>query len=122
MSAFLRSRRIGDQIHKDLADLISRELKDPRLGMITVTAVEVTNDYSHAKIYVSSLQGNEVLARSLEALQDAAGFLRNQLGKRLSIRTLPALHFVADVSLDRAIALTTLIDEAVASDDQHPKS
>ena len=58
MSAFLRSRRIGDQIHKDLADLISRELKDPRLGMITVTAVEVTNDYSHAKIYVSSLQGN----------------------------------------------------------------
>lgn len=122
MSAFPRSRRIGDQIHKDLADLISRELKDPRLGMVTITAVEVTNDYSHAKIHVSSLQGKEVLQRSLEALQDAAGFLRNQLGKRLSIRILPALHFVADVSLDRAIALTTLIDEAVASDDQHPKS
>ncbi|MDE1941806.1 MAG: 30S ribosome-binding factor RbfA [Betaproteobacteria bacterium] len=122
MAAFPRSRRIGDQIQKDLSDLIRRELKDPRVGMVTITAVEVSSDYSHAKVYVASLQGQESLHRSLDALRESAGFLRRLLGKRLTTRTLPQLHFLEDQTLDRAMAISSLIDEAVASDAQHPKS
>jgi ribosome-binding factor A len=114
-----RARRIGDQIQKDLSELIRRELKDPRVGMITLTAVEVSGDLSHAKVYVSSLQGPEVLQRSLEALRESAGFLRRLLGRRITVRTLPQLHFLEDTSLDRAIALTSLIDEAVSSNDDN---
>ncbi len=122
MAAFPRSRRIGDQIQKDLSDLIRRELKDPRVGMVTLTGVEVSADYSHAKVYVASLQGPESLQRSLEALRESAGFLRRLLGRRLTTRTLPQLHFLEDQTLDRAMAITSLIDEAIASDAQHPKS
>ena len=122
MAAFPRSRRIGDQIQKDLSDLIRRELKDPRVGMVTLTGVEVSADYSHAKVYVASLQGPESLQRSLEALRESAGFLRRLLGRRLTTRTLPQLHFLEDQTLDRAMAVTSLIDEAIASDAQHPKS
>ncbi|MDE1981811.1 MAG: 30S ribosome-binding factor RbfA [Betaproteobacteria bacterium] len=122
MAAFPRSRRIGDQIQKDLSDLIRRELKDPRVGMVTITAVEVSADYSHAKVYVASLQGPESLKRSLEALRESAGFLRRLLGRRLTTRTQPQLHFLEDQTLDRAMAITSLIDEAVASDAKHPKS
>ncbi len=122
MAAFPRSRRIGDQIQKDLSDLIRRELKDPRVGMVTLTGVEVSADYSHAKVYVASLQGPESLQRSLEALRERAGFLRRLLGRRLTTRTLPQLHFLEDQTLDRAMAITSLIDEAIASDAQHPKS
>ncbi len=122
MSTFPRSRRIGDQIQKDLSDLIRREIKDPRVGMVTVTAVEVSADYAHAKVYVTSLQGPELLGRSLEALREGAGFLRRQLGRRLSLRTMPQLHFLEDQTLDRAMAISNLIDEAIASDAQHPHS
>ena len=123
MNSYPRSRRIGDQIQKDLSDLIRREVKDPRVGMVTVTAVEVSADYSHAKVYVSSLQGQESLQRTLEALQEGAGFLRRQLGRRMTLRTMPQLHFLEDQTLDRAVVLSSLIDEAVASDAQHhPKS
>lgn len=122
MAAFPRSRRIGDQIQKDLSDLIRRELKDPRVGMVTLTSVDVSADYAHAKVYVASLQGAESLKRSLEALRESAGFLRRLLGRRMTLRTLPQLHFLEDETLDRAMAISSLIDEAVASDAQHPKS
>jgi len=123
LSSFPRSRRIGDQIQKDLSDIVRRELKDPRVGMVTVTAVEVSADYSHAKVYVSSPLGQESLHRTLEALQEAAGFLRRQLGRRMMLRIMPQLHFLEDQTLDRAVVLSSLIDEAVASDAQHhPKS
>ncbi len=122
MNPYPRSRRIGDQIQKDLSDLIRREVKDPRVGMVTVTAVEVSADYSHAKVYVSSLQGQESLQRTLEALQEGAGFLRRQLGRRMTLRSMPQLHFLEDQTLDRAVALSSLIDEAVASDAQHNQS
>ena len=119
MSSFPRSRRIGDQIQKDLSDIIRREFKDPRVGMVTVTAVEVSADYSHAKVYVSSPLGQESLLRTLEVLQEGAGFLRRQLGRRMMLRAMPQLHFLEDQTLDRAVVLSSLIDEAVASDAQH---
>ncbi|EQD46137.1 30S ribosome-binding factor RbfA [Ferrovum myxofaciens] len=122
MKHFPRQIRVADQIQKELADLLRREFKDPRVGMITFTAVEVAGDYAHAKVYVSSLQGEEVLARSLEALRDGAGFLRHHLGRRLTLHTLPQLHFLADTSADRAFVLTNLINAARAADEAFPKS
>ncbi len=117
---FQRSRRIADQLQKELADLLRREFKDPRLGMVTLTEVQVSADYSHAKIYVSTLLGADSLQQSLQALQEGALFLRRQLGRRMRLRTMPQLHFIEDNLPDRALALTSLIDEAIAADAHHP--
>jgi ribosome-binding factor A len=115
-----RSARLGDQIQRDLADLIRRDLKDPRVGLVTITAVEVSRDLSHAKVYVSSLTQSTPHAETVSALQHAAGFLRARLGHALRVRQVPELHFVYDESVERGIRLSQLIDAAVESDAQHP--
>ncbi len=107
-----RSFRVADQIQRDLADLI-RELKDPRVGMVTINSVEVTPDYAHAKVYFSVLMGepNECEA----GLSEAAGYLRNGLFKRLQIHTVPTLHFQFDRTTEHAAELSALIREANAT-------
>ncbi len=111
-----RGVRVADQIQRDLAEIISFELKDPRVGMVTLTEVQLTPDYAHAKIYFTTLVDKpEAVAQTLEGLQKAAGFLRNQLGRRLHIHTLPQLHFLHDVSTTRGMELSQLIDQANAS-------
>src|SRR5947199_3727546 len=107
-----RAFQIADQIQRDLAELI-REVKDPRLGMITINAVEVTPDYAHAKVFFSVLVGAP--AECEEALNHAAGFLRNGLFKRLHIHTVPTLHFLFDRTTERAADMNALIARAVAS-------
>ncbi|MEJ6002439.1 30S ribosome-binding factor RbfA [Paucibacter soli] len=107
-----RSFRISDQIQRDLAELI-RELKDPRVGMATINAVEVTPDYAHAKVFFSVLIGEP--AESEAALNEAAGFLRNGLFKRLQIHTVPTLHFHYDRTIERAAELSSLISKANAT-------
>ena len=110
-----RGLRVADQIQRDLAELIAYELKDPRVGMITLTEVQVTPDYAHAKIYFTMLKDSkEEVKLALEGLTKAAGFLRNLLGKRLHIHTLPQLHFVHDTSTTRGLAMSALIDQANA--------
>jgi|APCry1669190288_1035285.scaffolds.fasta_scaffold17090_2 ribosome-binding factor A len=111
-----RQKRIADQIQKDLSALIRLRLKDPRVGMLTVTWVEVAADYSHAKVFVSSLLGEASLAQSLEGLREASGFLRRELGKGLKIRIIPQLHFHADESIERGVRMGALIDGALAAD------
>ena len=106
-----RSFRVADQIQRDLAELI-RDLKDPRIGMVTLNAVEVTPDYAHAKVFFSLLVG--VAAAGETALNEAAGFLRNGLFKRLSIHTVPTLHFQFDRTTERAADLNSLIARANA--------
>ena len=108
-----RSFKVADQIQRDLTELIARELKDPRVGMVTIQAVEVTPDYAHAKIYFSLLVGDPVV--TTEALNQAAGFLRNGLFKRLQIHTVPTLHFLFDRTTERAADMNALIAQAVAS-------
>ncbi|TSE35073.1 30S ribosome-binding factor RbfA [Tepidimonas charontis] len=108
-----RSLKVADQIQRDLSELIPRELKDPRLGLVTIQAVEVTPDYAHAKVYFSVLVGDP--QASEEALNQGAGFLRNALFKRLHIHTVPTLHFVYDRSIERAADMNALIAKAVAS-------
>lgn len=106
-----RSHRVADQIQRDVAELV-RELKDPRVGMVTINAVEVTPDYAHAKVYFSVLVGDPQACQ--DALNEAAGFLRNGLFKRLQIHTVPTLHFHFDKTTERAAQMNDLIYKAVA--------
>lgn len=108
---FQRSERVAEQVRRDLADLIRSELKDPRVGMISLTAVELTPDYAHAKVFYTTLNQDH-LAEVEQGLKRAAGFLRRELGRRIHIHTLPELHFVYDDSLDRGMNLSQLIDQA----------
>ena len=107
-----RGFRIADQIQRDLAELI-RELKDPRIGMVTVHAVEVTPDYAHAKVFFSVLVGDP--QQNQDGLNEAAGYLRNGLFKRLQIHTVPTLHFHFDRTTERAAELSALIQQANAT-------
>ena len=116
-----RGYRVADQIQRDLSELIARELKDPRVGMVTINAVEVTPDYAHAKVFFSLLTGD--VQQTQEALNHAAGHLRNGLFKRLHIHTVPTLHFIFDRTTERAADMNALIAKAVASrskDDETP--
>jgi ribosome-binding factor A len=107
-----RAYQVADQIQRDLSELV-REIKDPRLGMVTLNAVEVTPDYAHAKVFFSVLVGDPHECE--EALNHAAGFLRNGLFKRLHIHTVPTLHFQFDRTTERAADMNALIARAVAS-------
>jgi ribosome-binding factor A len=99
-----RGARIADQIQRELAELVRLELRDPRVGLVTLTGVELSRDQSHAKVFFTAGEG---LAR-------AAGFLRSELARRLTIRKVPELHFAFDESVERGVRLSRLIDEAVA--------
>jgi ribosome-binding factor A len=111
-----RGLRVADQIQRDLAELIAFELKDPRVGMITLTEVQVTPDYAHAKVFYTSLQDDpETVQNTLAGLRAASGYLRGQLGRRLTIHAIPELHFVHDTSTARGMELSKLIDEANAT-------
>ena len=111
-----RAYRVSDQIQRDLAELI-RELKDPRIGMVTLQGVEVTPDYAHAKVFYTSLAGEEHRQDIERGLQHSASFLRRELGKRIRIHHIPELHFVYDTSVERGTHLSHLIEEAVKSDE-----
>jgi ribosome-binding factor A len=108
-----RSFKVADQIQRDLTELIARELKDPRVGMVTIQGVEVTPDYAHAKVFFSVLQGDTTACE--EGLNQAAGFLRSGLFKRLHIHTVPTLHFVYDRTTEQAADMNALIARAVSS-------
>ena len=111
--SFSRKDRVNEQIRRELADLIRTEIKDPRIGMISLTAVEITADYAHAKVFYTSLAGEEGRPLIEEGLKRSSGFLRRELGRRVRIHTTPELHFVFDGSLERGSNLSKLIDEAV---------
>ena len=107
-----RSNRVNDQIQRDVAELI-RDLKDPRISnMVTITHVEVTPDYAHAKVFFSLLVGDAAACE--EGLNEAAGYIRNGLFKRLQIHTVPTLHFHFDRTTERAAEMSALITQAVA--------
>ena len=111
-AGFSRKDRVNEQVRRELAELIRTELKDPRVGMISLTEVEVTPDYAHAKVYFSTLATDDKVQEIMLGLKKAAGFLRRELGRRIRIHTIPELHFVHDMSLERGADLSRLIDEA----------
>jgi ribosome-binding factor A len=110
---FSRSHRVAEQMRRELADLLQFEVKDPRVGMITITEVEVTGDMAHAKIFYSTAKNSDAVQLGLEK---PSGFLRTQLAKRMLLRTVPQLHFVYDASIDNGMKMAQLINEAIASD------
>lgn len=114
---YQRSDRVGDQMQRELADLVRLEVKDPRVGMVTLTEVEVSRDLAHAKVYFTQLGGE---AKGLEAeagLNHAAGYLRHMLGTRLRLRSVPALRFIYDDTPERGARISALIDSAIAEDE-----
>jgi len=119
---FSRTQRIGDQMQRELALLIQREIKDPRLGMVTITGVDVARDLSHAKVHITVLGKDddaEAIKQNIGILKDAAGFLRQQLSRVMKLRTTPQLSFQYDESIRRGAQLSALIERAVAEDRRH---
>lgn len=108
-----RGVRVAEQVHHELAEMIRGEVKDPGVGMVTITGVELTPDYAYATVHFTVLPGDEQsIASTLAGLRRAAGFLRSQLGRRVRIHTTPELRFVHDISTERGVAMSRLIDEA----------
>ena len=116
-----RVHRVGDQIQRELADLLKNEVKDPRVGQVTITGVDVSGDLSHATVRFSSLAGKEASNDATKALARTAGFLRSELSRRLNLYSVPELRFVYDDSIESGMRMSKLIDEAIASDKQHPQ-
>ncbi len=114
---FSRSQRVVEQIRRELAELIRTEVKDPRVGFITLTDVEITPDYAHAKVFFTSMLGEEKVPEILVGLRRAGGFLRRELGRRVRIHTTPELHFVYDRSVEEGSRMSRLIDEVVREDE-----
>lgn len=114
---FSRTDRIGELIQRELSKLIQLELKDPRVGIVTITEVRVTKDLSHAKVYTSMLANSEEeILQAITVLNNAASFLRGQLAKTVKLRKMPELHFTFDKSVTHGPELSSLIDEAINQD------
>lgn len=109
--AKIRVGRVSEQIKKELSQIIQMELKDPRIGFITVTGVETTSDLSQARIYLSVLGSNEQKEATLKALASATGFLRSELGKRMKLRHTPELLFKFDSSIEYGSRIESLLDD-----------
>ncbi|GAA6172843.1 30S ribosome-binding factor RbfA [Colwellia sp. KU-HH00111] len=114
---YARTDRVGQQIQKEIAVILMREIKDPRLSMTTVSAVEVTRDLAYAKVFVTFFNDNaDEIKASLEVLAEAEGYIRSLLGKRLRARIMPHLRFVYDSSMTEGVRMSALVDKAIASD------
>lgn len=114
-----RTRRVAEELQHELAELLRSEVKDPRVGMVTVTRVEVTADMAHARVHFTHLSGKAHADEAVAALARTAGFLRSQLAHRLRVYTVPQLKFVYDDSIESGMRLSKLIDDAVAEDRKH---
>jgi len=118
---FNRSERVAGQIRRELAQLIQQEVKDPAVGFISLSDVEVTRDLAHAKVFVTVFD-SEKAESTLAALRHAAGYLRHRLGQEMRIRSVPELHFHHDASVETGQRMDNLIEAALASDRSHPRS
>ena len=116
MKSFSRTSRIADQMQRDLAQLIRTEVKDPRVGLVTIQSIDVSPDYAHAKVFITQLGDTKNAKACTDALNHAAGFLRHHLAERMGLRTMPVLRFFYAESVERGIHISQLIDSAIRSD------
>jgi len=116
---FKRSERVAGTLRRELARLIQQEVKDPEVGFVGLSDVEVSRDISHAKIYVTVFEADKAVA-SIKALNKAAGYLRKRLGQEMRIRSVPELHFEHDASVETGLQMDSLIKAAVDSDRHEP--
>jgi len=110
---FSRTRRVGEQIQREIAQLVQQEIKDPRLGLITISAVKLSRDMSHANIFFTTLDQEHPIEETLKVLEGAAGFLRHELAKRMQLRIVPHIHFKYDESISYGNELSALINKAM---------
>ena len=116
---FSRTDRVGQQYQREIAMILQREIKDPRVSMVTVSDIELSRDLAYAKVFVTFFNDDaEYVATALKVLNDAAGFIRSLLGKRVRARIMPELRFVHDPSLNEGIRMARLVDEAIRRDSQ----
>lgn len=121
MKTIPRTRRIGEQLRRELAELIRDELRDPRLTLVSMTSVEVSRDLAYARIYVTLLGDPADRIERVDELNRAAPLLRRELGRRMRLRVIPKLEFCYDEVVERGAQLSALIDAAVAADaSRHP--
>lgn len=115
---FGRPQRLADYLRKELSQIIQKEMRDPRIGMVGVTDVEVSKDLLHAKVFVTVFgkDTSEAMAEPLQVLNHAAGFLRSKIAQSATMRTTPTLRFYFDDSIIRGSHLSHLIDEAIMAD------
>ncbi|KUK10529.1 MAG: Ribosome-binding factor A [Clostridia bacterium 41_269] len=106
-----RASRVAEQMKKEVSQIIQEELKDPRIGFVTVTGVDISNDLRHAKIYISILSSGEEETKTMEALNNAKGFIRSEIGKRIRLRFTPEIIFKLDKSLERGAYINRLITQ-----------
>lgn len=107
----LRSNRVGEQMKKELSEIIGRKIKDPRIGFVTVTDVEVTGDLQQATVYISVLGDQEQRDKTLQGLEKAKGFMRSEIGQRIRLRKTPELFFEFDESVDYGNRIESLISQ-----------
>jgi len=115
--SYPRSRRVGDQIQRTLSELVRREVRDPRLGSVTITEVRVSQDLSHAKVFYSVLGSARDPVMTQEILDNAASMLRGRVGRALGLRHAPEIHFEADTLIDEGARMSNLIRDAVKQDE-----
>ncbi len=112
----LRSNRVGEQMKKELSEIIGRKLKDPRIGFVTVTDVAVTGDLQQATVYISVLGDSKQREDTLKGLRKAKGFMRSEIGQRIRLRKTPELFFEFDESIDYGNRIETLISQIHAEE------
>lgn len=106
-----RSKQVGEQMKKELSEIISRKIKDPRVGFVTVTDVEVTGDLQQATVYISVLGDEQKKEETLIGLSKAKGFIRSEIGKRIRLRKTPEIFFEFDESIDYGNRIETLLNQ-----------
>ena len=110
---YSRTRRVAEQIQREIAQLVQQEIKDPRIGLVTISAVKLSSDMSHANIFFTVFDEAHPVKETLEVLEGAAGFLRHELAKRMKLRIVPQIHFKYDESISYGNDLSALINKAM---------
>ncbi len=113
---FSRTKRVAAQVQRELAQLIQFEVNDPRIGLVTVSGVEISKDLAYAKVYVTALNDDHNVEEVLQGLNSAAGFMRRELGKRIKLRLTPELSFLYDATTQQGADMNTLIKSAIDAD------
>ena len=117
-----RTRRIAQELKKEVSSIISIDLKDPRVsGLASITDVELTNDLSQAKIFVSIIGDDEEKEETIEGLNSSKGFIKKELGQRLRLRHIPDVIYVLDETIERGIYMDNLIDKVIKQDEENRK-
>lgn len=121
--AFNRSSRVGHELQKEIAIILQREIKDPRLGMVTVSGVDISRDLSYAKVFVTFLNDDDpqVIKQGLNVLNDAKGYIRTLIGKAMRLRIIPEIKFFYDESLVKGMQMSSLVSDVIKQDNERHK-